>query len=936
MTRARESSHAFVGRSDAQASIEFAWSAARRGRPRLVLVDGPPGFGKTALLGHWLGRLDATAGVRVLRATAEQDESSMSYGVLGQLVRGWGRQLTGPLAAAARGEGVTADPLAVGVHLLTALDGLQRRAAGSGLVMAVDDLQWADAASLRALVFAFRRLREAPIMSVLTCRTEELPALPASLIRLVEEDALRIHLNAFGLDETRQLARLLDLGDLDTSAARQVVAHTGGSPLYLRAVLAELAAEDVDRRWPRAHQPLPVPASYAQLVVQRLTNCSADAVELTRAASILFTPRPLSLVANLAGIAQPLPALDAAVTAGLLQYPTGDEPLRLTHPLTRAAVYRTIPATHRAELHARTACVLESIDTVAALRHRAAAASGPDPQLATTAGDLGMAEYRKGDWSAAGEWLRLAVQLADPAGSQYERYLSYLVELTVLVADTTAAGELRTTLLARPVSPLREYLRARVETLTADLPSALARATSAWDLAQRHPAQADAELRARIAAERARTNLTLGHVGAAAEWARTALDLVPDDPASVADMPGTLLLARALQGDPRDVLTAFAHLPPVIAAPTTADVDALVARGLLSLWSGDLTQARSDLAGAADVTRRHGPLHLHAGACAYLSETAYRLGDWDLAITQAETALELARDLDHVRSLPMLHAGAVGPHAARGHLAVAEEHAGIALSIAEQLGDLQALLWARVAGARLAQARQDPPAVVAALEPLWHRMHLEVVREPGLLPWQYAYAEALTQLGHHDQAAAVLDVAAAYAATRDLPAVELALVRVRALLAASRGDLEDAMATLGQGARHCARVSDQPFELACFELTAGSLAAQAGRRDEAIIALRRALRTFRGLRAEPWIERANAISRRTRIGVRTESVGDPAPELTGKERRVTELVTSGLTNREIAAELSVSIKTVEYHVSNTLSKLGLRSRAQLAAWHATR
>lgn len=933
-------SNAFVRRGGAAAAFAAARTAAHHGRQSIVLLEGPAGFGKTTVLTSELRQWPAT---RILQATAEPDETTTSYGILGQLLRGWDGVLPEPLVAAARGRRMTADPLEAGVLLLTLLDEVPQRASGHGVILAVDNVQWADTASLRALVFAFRRLRGAPIILVLTCRDDDWDGLPPSLIRLVDEEATRIRLGPFDQAETLELAGLLGLDRFDAHAARQVVAHTRGHPLYVRAVLGELAATGLR---PAAAAPLPIPASYAQLVERRLAACSADAAGLVRAASLMVSPRPLSLLAGVAGLdtTRALAALDTAVAAGLLEQstePTG--PACVMHPLTRAAVYRTLPPARRADLHGRAAQALDDIDPASALRHRVSASVGPDPALAVTAYERALARFRDDDWVGAVEWFRLALRTADPAEPAYRRYLLGLTESAVLAVDTSVAAELRDMVRREAPSPLRDYVRARVATLDSDLQSAHDHAVKAWQLTETQraatgsgaeaadPEHTDSDLRVRIAAEIARTSLTLGLIDDTVHWAGIALSLARDGASAAADMPGTLLLAQALRGDFAQALAAFTDMPSSIAEPTSRDIDALVARGLLSMWAGDLQQARSDLGAAAGFTRRHGPLHLYVGASAYLSETAYRLGEWDLAITQAESALQLAQDLDHDRILPLLHAAAAAPHAARGHSVIAAEHVRAATRIAERIGDFQALLWARTAAGRVARSRDDVPGVIAALEPLILRLYSGLANEPGLAPWHHLYAEALIRQGSPDAAERILTGVSETAQTRGLAVSLLWTAATRALLHVSRGDHAAALAALQHTedlAAHC----DQPFELACVNSLTGDVWLTLGEPDRAAACLRRAVTAFRALGATPWVNRAAALLRRAQLATATHR-SSPS-ELTGQEQRICALLAAGRTNREMASALTVSVKTIEFHVSNILTKLAFRSRTEIATWYA--
>jgi len=937
-----------VGRSEARGALDAAARATQNGRASIVLVVAEAGFGKTTLITDLTARRSPG---HIMRATAEQDETSVSYGVLGQLLHGWAGSLAPRLAGIVRGEHQHTDPFAVGVDLLSLIDGPST----GPVTLIVDDVHWADRPSLRALAFALRRAPDAPILTVLTCRSAHRHSLPHSLDRLLAERAITIRLPPFGPADVADLAHTLGHASMPPRLAERIAEHAAGSPLHARAILDEL---DPTLRLPPG-RPLPIPASYARLVEDHLDACPPDGAALARATAIMSTPRPLPLISAVANIADPLPALDAAVRAGLLARPAADGAIRLVHPLARAAVYQSIQAVDRAELHRRAAAQVTPIDEAAALRHRIAAAAGTDPGLAEQIAERGRADRRRADYESATAWLRAAVRLTEPTSTEADRYLLELVETVVTAADVADEPELRAQIDARPVSPLREYLLARLDTLAGRLPAARDRALTAWQMASGrvrrddpvtgHPGtvgpstrnvhRSESDLLARIAAELARTHLTIGHGAAAADWARRALTLAPQGSDAGQDSPGTLLLAIALQGRPDEALAALAGLPSVIENPTTDDLDPMIARGLLSLWAGNVEQAIADLTPVVRLTR-HGPAHLNLGASAYLAEAQYRAGDWDTAISEAETGIALALDLDHVRTVPLLHAAAAAPRADRGEFEAATAHVERALASSEQVGDMQTMLWARTAAARLGRARGDAEAVLTAAEHLARSTDLDAVNEPSIAAWQCHYAWALAELGRLDDAAAVLDGVARVAIERRLPAARLAVAAGRADLALRSGNADIARQLIADAAsEHDATAAWHPFERARFDLMHGIVARRAGQRREAAEALRRAMAVFAGLRAKPWSKQAESeldrcgVTRRSRRSARPSS---PPDELTATEAVVTRLVAAGLSNREIAAHLVVSVKTVEYHVSHALAKAEVTSRTQLATWHLNR
>src|SRR6266542_3199733 len=326
----------FVGRQPTLASLHRMLNQARAGEPRLVLIEGPAGIGKTTLVRRFL---DEAGERRVLRASGEEAEAGLAFGVLDQL-----------------GELQRTDPV----------------------VVVVDDLHWADRPSLRALTFALRRLRVDRVLTLLLAREVAEAPLPDGLRRLLaDDDTLQLRLGGLEVEELRALSGRLGHGPLSLGAAARLRAHTDGSPLHARALLEQLPAEAFDD----PQVPLPAPRSFALLVLARLAACAPDVQELVAAASVLGARCPLHQAAALARLDVPLPALEQAVAAGLLV----EQPATLTvgfpHPLVHAAIYQQLGPARRAGLHTRAAGLVD--DEAARLRHRVRAASGPDAALAT-------------------------------------------------------------------------------------------------------------------------------------------------------------------------------------------------------------------------------------------------------------------------------------------------------------------------------------------------------------------------------------------------------------------------------------------------------------------------------------------------------------------------------------------------------------------------
>ncbi|MGH3854586.1 MAG: LuxR C-terminal-related transcriptional regulator [Pseudonocardiaceae bacterium] len=265
---------------------------------------------------------------------------------------------------------------------------------------------------------------------------------------------------------------------------------------------------------------------------------------------------------------------------------------------------------------------------------------------------------------------------------------------------------------------------------------------------------------------------------------------------------------------------------------------------------------------------------------------------------------------------------------ARGEWDVAQAHVHAAVAAAQHVGYGHGSLWAIVARGRLADARGDHERVVQALSPLLGFVAADGVDHPGLHPWRELLGAALVALGRPDEA---LEHAAALQRQAQELSIDLALaraLRLRGLVHAARG-LTDQAIECFEAALCGFEGLPRPFERALIETDLGAALRRAGRRSAAAQLLERAREALRRLGAVPYLARIER--ERAACGLRPTCGGKETPvRLTPAERSVAYLVAQGKTNREVAAELVVSTKTIEHHLGHIFSKLGVRSRTQLA------
>lgn len=902
----------FVDRETEFQRLEQALREPPRGRPRVVVVSGQEGVGKTALAERFTATLP---GVRVLRATGAEDERDLPYGVLGQLLTRPATELPGDALA---GE-------------------LARDGDAGRPVVILDDVQWADHASLEAVSYALRRLRDGRTAVLMIVRDVADPGVPGGIRRLFHADGT-VRLPLAGLDAGAVADLCAQLtGRLPTRrAAQRLWRHTRGTPLHVRALLGQVTAdalEDLDT-------PLPAPRPLVARVLADLAGCGRAGRDLVAAAAVLGERGPLHAAAELAQAGDPLAALEEAIDAGLLREEIGTGELSFPCPLIRAAVYQGhLGPSRRAALHRRAAELAQ--DPAARLWHRGLGAVGPDRELAAELAGLGRRRAAEGDWTEATRHLSAATLLA-PSAPERHRLTLEAAEGRI-VMGTARPGALLPQVAGLPVSAWRAYVLALLKLEAGRTHEAAPLLQDAWHQA------ADATLAAKVAAQTALLRLLDGDARAAAEWSARAhpahfdvtrcATLYALDPLTAADLLaiGTATPMRppgdtdgkALRSPDSHGGAGPARLPaPASASP--AELEALLGRARLRAGMDDLAGAVRDLDGILAASAPL-PLRLRLLAHVTLAEAEYRLGTWDDALTHGERALALAADAEHALLSPLCHAAAVLVLAARGEWEAAEAHLGPARATES------ALIRAHAAAAEihLAIARGKPEIAIAAargeLAPATCH-HDDAGRETAVPPLPGSpcadlVVDALVAVGRLDEAAATLAGIEERAAGR--PSRIAAAARARGNLHAARREPDRAKTAYERSLALLAGLGT-PFHLARTQLDYGAFLRRQGKRALAAEHLERAHATLATLRARPYLERCTRELAACGVGQAPRTAGPVQAALTTQEFAIAGHAARGLTNRQIARELALSVKTVEYHLGHIYLKLRIRSRAQLA------
>ena len=899
----------FVGRAGELAGLAAAAAAARRGQPRVVLVEGDAGIGKSALLARFASGL---ASAMVLRASGDEAELQLPYGVEGQQVasaRGAGGGPPG-LLAAELSDGV--DPLAVGADLVAWLGQFR------GLVLAViDDLHWADGPSARALLFAVRRLQADQVLVVVSARTGELARLGEGWQRFLAGDhrAGRVRLGGLGPEDVVALGRAVGVGELSRRAAGRLLDYTGGNPLYCRAVLEEAGIEGLDR----PGGPLRVPRSLAGVVLLRVAALSPAGRELVVAAAVLGSRCGLAAAAGLAGLGDPRPALGEAVAAGILvEQPDGPAAgIGFSHLLVQRAVYGDLSPVRRGRLHQQAAGL---VGRDAALGHRVAAAIGPDDKLAGELEAAGREALALDRTAQAAAWLAQAAASSEPEAA--DRRLLDALEILVTYGQVAEAEILAARVPAGP-DARRGVLLGTLDLLAGRAAAAEARLRAAW---QAHDRARDAPVGAAAATQLAVLCLTAGRITPAIEWGERAAQADGVPAALLHEALGVLAIALFADGRGAEGLARLAFLPAAPSEVSRQDTDALVLRGMARVAAEDLAGAIADLSTAAARLRAGVPLRYASQCLSWLAGAEYRLGSWDDAVMHSELAVSLAHDADRVWDFGFVHSFAAVVPAARGDWEVASAHVRIATEAAQAFGAAGAVTAASTARAFLASARGDLEGVADAAAALRATGRAELLSLLGHCDWRSLEIDALIGLGRLDQAETALAELETALSPDGPPSALVAAARLRGDLATAAGHPGAAAEAFETAWRH-AQGLRAPLALAQLEISHARHLRAAGQKRTAVALLRSARQRLLTLGARPYLQACDRD-----LAAAAPAEPETAPVLSGltpAEQAVARLVATGRSNRQTAAELYISVKTVEFHLGHIFAKLGIRSRHDL-------
>lgn len=878
---------------------DAAIAAARAGQPTVLLVEGEAGMGKTTLL-RAVGQRAAGFAVR----TAEGVENDRSP--LGMLAQ-WGVE-----PAEHAGSGVTA-PFLAAQGLRDLVDVGDR---AGPLLLQVDDLQWADPESVEALTWLLRRASGDPLLVLAGSRTLPAGAHPAWQRWVSDADhAVRIALTGLTLPQVTTLVRA-HWPESSEALARRLSSHTAGNPLYLHALLDEFGAPSLDRM-----RVMPAPTVYTRHIGDRLARLSPAQVRLLRAVAVLGPAWvPLLDAAEVAQTNDPHDVAQSLIDAGLLQVSDlgRGAVVRVSHALTRAAIYQQTPLAERRALHAAAAAVV--LEEAGRLEHRLAAATRFDEQLAQDLEAFGRAHHDRRSFRQAAQYLLSASGVTRASAERERRWLEALFS-AVLAGDLAAvrsefdalrsAGDPARSALVEGAVALVEGREVEAARILGGPPSGVLEA-------------ADPVTRYRFEVMLAWARVAIGYdTSLVAEGMRRADALGVVDPA----MAGYAVFPRGqaegrLHG-PAAALEARCRLPEVPAATPIADTYDLAWRGVVRFDLGLFDDAHADLReanerfrdGLTDIT--DGIMHAFLGAAHW-----YR-GRWDLANVSMRLAVDIAGD----RLSPIVPTFTALAPSGVGNFAEADKLLDQAVTALREMPwpeALQSLMNAQVIRLHAGDSTADRADWLPWMRSQWAGAPFD----QGVLgaPWFMHATQAAVWAGEFGYAEQLIE---RMRQTRPQPLWTNTAARwLEGLVAEATGRLEPALALL-QGAVDLGW-DDLPLYRAHTLLDHARLLR---RLDQPVLARRSAAlaeRQYRSLGALPYVRRAETLAD-PRVAARGTSGHGLSLQLTERERDVLTLVVAGLSYAQIARDLFITQSTVSYHLSNVYAKADVPSRHALTA-----
>jgi DNA-binding CsgD family transcriptional regulator len=897
------------GRRSECATLDRLMVAVRSGNSQALVMRGEAGVGKTALLDYLTRQ---ASGCQVVRVAGVQSEMELAFAGLHQLCTSlldYAGRLPGPQREALRtalglSTGPAPDRFLVGLAVLGLLSEAARE---RPLVCAIDDLQWLDRASVQALGFVARRLAAGRVGLVFAARSpsDDVTGIPELMVAGLHKD------DALGLLDS------VLAGPVDERVRDQLVSETGGNPLALLELPRGLTPAQLAGGFGLMGAQA-IPVRIEQGFQQRLAALPADtrSLMLVAAAEPVGNPVQVWRAARRLGI--PAAASVAAQTNGLLEIGTR---VRFRHPLVRSAVYSAASPQERQAVHQALAEVTDrDQDPDRRAWHLAAAASGPDEQVAAELEQSAGRAQARGGMAAAAAFLQRAVELTAEAGQRAERLLA-AAQASLQAGAFDAAAE---QLAIATAEPLDELQQARAALLRGRLVFAASAGNDA------------SELLVKAAKRLESLDVALARQTYLEAWAAAYHAGRSAGPGSLREVARAARSAPLPEGVPRPsdllldglavlVIEGRAHAASLLrrTARVFAQDEIAVEEGLRWGWLATIAAIMvwdeeywdTMVARQLQACREAGlltPLLIYVNAMAQLLV-------WRGDFAEATSLIAEARSITAATGTRFVPYAALMLAGFRGTEAEATELIESVAADARAAGQGHGIQASHRVSATLYNG-------LGRYETARTEAQLAAEEAPELFSAMWALPELIEAASRSGQAALAVEALGRLAEATSAGQTNLGqgiYARCRALVS----DGADAEGWYREATARLSRTGIRT-ELARAHLLYGEWLRRAGRRADARAQLRTATDIFDAIGMEAFAERARSELLATGETARKRTAGT-RDQLTPQEAQIARLARAGMSNPEIAAQLFLSARTVEWHLRKVFTKLDISSRRQL-------
>lgn len=892
---------------------QFLRSAAHE--PSALVIEGEPGIGKTTL---WLSSVEQARddGFQVFAARVGQAESVLAYAAVADLLRGVDAAVLADLPDVQRiaidqvllrasTEDHTTDQRVVAAAFAAVFD---RLTANAPVLVAIDDAQWLDRSSQDIVAYAARRF-QARVGLLLTERSDADGGNTVSWLQMSRPDGIeRMRIGPLSLGGLHALIS----GRLGRTFPRPTMVRIAdisrGNPFYALEL-----ARAIDARSSNTDSGLP--GSLSELMRLRLGRLDRDVRHLLLATASVADPT-VEFLADITGATaeRTVELLSEAEAKGIIGIDGGV--VRFSHPLLAQSIYTDASPAQRRAMHRSLARKLELPELRA--RHMALAASSADPETMRALDTAAEAAAARGAPAAAAELLELAIGLG---GDQPERRIRAAEHHFSAGDPDRARALLEKTIDQLPIGTPRGAalnLMAEVHLYNDDWSEAVAVLERALLDADGNPALL------------ARTLILLAFGQRMVAKFEDSLDSVRKAVSVAEEFGDPALISRALamsvqlnfmygHGVDEQSLRRAVELEDL-------DTDVLIPfsasmiEGLMLAWTGRLDAAQERMEALQRRCAEHGAENdLTAVASCHAMIEIWR-GNFAAAAGLADEAMERAEQGGGSLAIALSMRAMVASYI--GSEQDTRAHARAVLDIAKRSASPRLAEWPAMTTGFLDISVGKYADAIAALQPM--RRTFEAIPGTEIMTASFIpdAVEALISLGRSAEAESLIDALERNGSRLDRPWMLAVGARCRSMWLAAQGDVEAAARKAQEAMAEHDRLP-MPFERARTQLLLGQLQRRQRQKERSRATLREALAAFERMGTPRWADRVRAELARAEVAPTRDL------ELTPSEQRVAELAASGMTNKDVAAALFISPKTVEANLARVYRKLGIKTRAEL-------